>query len=252
MGAARRKHCHCAIRRLPVYFVGTAVDQHVMPSAGAKGARGPPAKDRREDRRDGLTPPRPRPALTDIAPKPLTGLVLQRFGGARAAYQVGVLRAIAQLRRQALSLCARLNPVRRHHPGSAGAINAAALACHADRFEGRSRCWRVWQNFSAEQVYRADSLGVIRSGAQWLTMLSAGWVIARWRQAPAFAAGQRAAGGLLQRLVPLERLPMMTGGHLHALAVTASSYTTGEHYTFYNAAQPIDPGVRSAWRCPRR
>ena len=39
---------------------------------------------------------------------------------------------------------------------------------------------QVWENFRAEQVYRADSLGVIRSGAQWLTMLSIGWLIARW------------------------------------------------------------------------
>ena len=67
---------------------------------------------------------------------------------------------------------------------SAGAINAAALAAHADRFGAAVEMLaRVWHDFSAEQIYRADSLGVIRSGAQWLTMLSVGWVMARWHRA---------------------------------------------------------------------
>jgi len=179
---------------------------------------------------------------------PLTGLVLSG-GGARAAYQVGVLRAIARLRREALSPRARLqSPFGVICGTSAGAINAAALAAHADRFEAAVEVVaRVWQNFSAEQVYRADALGVIRSGARWLTMLSVGWVIARWRRArPRSLLDNEPLAGLLQRMVPLERLPMMlAGGHLHALAVTASSYTSGEHFTFYSSAQPVEPWLRS-------
>jgi len=51
---------------------------------------------------------------------------------------------------------------------------------------------------------------------------------------------------LLQRLVPLQRLPtMLEQGHLHALAVTASSYSSGEHYTFFDAARPVTPWERS-------
>jgi NTE family protein len=42
---------------------------------------------------------------------------------------------------------------------------------------------QIWRHFHAEQVYRSDSLGVIRTGARWLTMMSMGWVIARWRRA---------------------------------------------------------------------
>jgi len=179
---------------------------------------------------------------------PLTGLVLSG-GGARAAYQVGVLRAIARLRRDALGPRARLvNPFGVICGTSAGAINAAALACHADRFDAAvDVIARVWQGFSADQVYRADSLGVIRSGARWLTMMSIGWVIARWRRArPRSLLDNEPLAGLLQRLVPLERLPtLLAGGHLHALAVSASSYSSGEHYTFYSAAQSIDPWERS-------
>jgi NTE family protein len=179
---------------------------------------------------------------------PLTGLVLSG-GGARAAYQVGVLRALVHLRRAVLGPRARLaNPFGVIVGTSAGAINAAALAVHADRFEAAvGALSRVWHNFSAEQVYRADSLGVLRSGAQWLTMLSIGWLIARWRRArPRSLLDNEPLAELLQRLVPLERLPLVhEQGQLHALAVSASSYTSGEHYTFYSVREPVEPWLRS-------
>ena len=180
---------------------------------------------------------------------PLIGLVLSG-GGARAAYQVGVLRALARLRRQTLGPLARhSSPFGVICGTSAGAINAAALACHADRFEASVEMLsKVWQNFSADQVYRADSLGVIRSGANWLTMLSVGWVLARWRRArPKSLLDNTPLAALLQRLVPLERLRLMfEQQHLHAVAVTASSYSTGEHFTFYDSLRPIEPWQRSA------
>ena len=96
---------------------------------------------------------------------------------------------------------------------------------------------QVWENFSADQVYRADSLGVIRTGARWLTMMSLGWVIARWRRArPRSLLDNPPLEALLNRLVSTERLHrMMREGHLHALAVTASSYGSGLHVTFYDA-----------------
>ena len=179
---------------------------------------------------------------------PLTALVLSG-GGARAAYQVGVLRALARMRHEALGPMARLRtPFGIICGTSAGAINALALAANADRFDATVEVIaKVWQNFSADQVYRADSLGVIRSGAQWLTMLSLGWVIARWRRArPRSLLDNEPLAELLRRLVPLERVPMMLQQRqLHAVAVTASSYTSGEHYTFYDAAQPIAPWLRS-------
>ena len=179
---------------------------------------------------------------------PLTALVLSG-GGARAAYQVGVLRALVRIRREALGPVARLrNPFGVICGTSAGAINASVLAANADRFEATVELLgKVWQSFSAEQVYRADSLGVIRSGAQWLTMLSVGWLIARWRRArPRSLLDNAPLAQLLLSMVPLQRLPMMfEQRHLHALAVTASSYTSGEHFTFFDAAQPIEPWQRS-------
>ncbi|HEX6723374.1 MAG TPA: patatin-like phospholipase family protein, partial [Burkholderiaceae bacterium] len=177
---------------------------------------------------------------------PLAGLILTG-GGARAAYQVGVLRALARLRRECGAELGR-NPFGVIVGTSAGAINAAALACGADDFEASvERVSQVWRDFHAEQVYRADSLGVIRSGAQWLTMLSIGWVIARWRRArPRSLLDNQPLAELLQRLVPLARLRLMLRArHLHGLAVSASSYSSGLHVTFYDAAATIEPWTRS-------
>ena len=177
---------------------------------------------------------------------PITGLVLTG-GGARAAYQVGVLKALAQLRRDSTADLRR-NPFAVICGTSAGAINSAALACQADRFDLAvdSLC-EVWRHFRAEQVYRADSLGVIRSGAQWLTMLSIGWVLARWRRArPRSLLDNAPLAELLAHAVPLERLPaLLASRELQALAITASSYSSGEHVTFYESAAPIAPWTRS-------
>lgn len=175
-----------------------------------------------------------------------TGLVLTG-GGARAAYQVGVLKAIAQIRRDC-GQGAAPNPFPVITGTSAGAINAAALACRADDFDGAvTGLCEVWENFHAEQVYRADSIGVIRTGARWLTMVSIGWAIARWRRArPRSLLDNTPLEALLTRLVSPERTRrMMQEGHLKALAVTASSYGSGLHVTFYDAVKDIVPWTRS-------
>ncbi|MEQ1808090.1 MAG: patatin-like phospholipase family protein, partial [Burkholderiaceae bacterium] len=130
----------------------------------------------------------------------------------------------------------------------AGAINAAALACRAANFDAavQALC-EVWEGFHAEQVYRSDSIGVIRTGAQWLTMMSLGWMIARWRRArPRSLLDNAPLELLLQRLVRTEQLSeALREGHLQALAVTASSYGSGLHVTFYQSAQDIVPWTRS-------
>ena len=179
-------------------------------------------------------------------PEAVTGLVLTG-GGARAAYQVGVLKAIAAIRRET-SGAREGNPFPVIAGTSAGAINAAALACRVDDFDAAvAAIAGVWENFHAEQVYRADSIGVIRTGARWLTMMSIGWVIARWRRArPKSLLDNTPLEALLNRLVSPERMHrVMQDGHLQGLAVTASSYGSGLHVTFYDAVNDIVPWTRS-------
>jgi NTE family protein len=174
-----------------------------------------------------------------------TGLILTG-GGARAAYQVGVLQAIAQILWEAGWPPAR-NPFDIICGTSAGAMNATALACCADNFgEGVQKLVDVWHNFAVEQVYRADSLGVLRSGARWLSLLSFGWLLRKWRATPPTSLlDNTPLVGLLHRMLDLPRLDAaLADGLLHALAVTASSYTAGNHITFYQTAAEIAPWVR--------
>jgi NTE family protein len=174
-----------------------------------------------------------------------TGLILSG-GGARAAYQAGVLQAIARILTGAGWPSAR-NPFDIVCGTSAGALNATALACRADDFsEAVARLAEVWHGIAVSQVYRADSLAVLRSGARWLSLLSFGWLLRKWRAAPPDALlDNTPLAGLLHRMLDLPRLDAaLEGGHLHALAVTASSYTSGHHTTFYQSARPIPPWQR--------
>ncbi|WP_372525643.1 patatin-like phospholipase family protein [Piscinibacter sp.] len=174
-----------------------------------------------------------------------TGLILTG-GGARAAYQVGVLDAVAHIRRSCDAPPGNPFPV--IAGTSAGAINSTALACQADDFDAAvAGLVHVWRHFHAEQVYRSDSIGVIRSGANWLTMMSLGWVIARWRRArPRSLLDNSPLNTLLGELIDTARLKrVMRDGHLQALAVTASSYGSGMHVTFYDAVKDIVPWTRS-------
>ena len=185
--------------------------------------------------------PSPAPDAASPAGLLLTG------GGARAAYQVGVLEALADLRREAGRQQGG-NPFPIITGTSAGAINAAALACGAADFDHAVRhIADVWQQFRPEQVYRADGLHLLDVAGRWRMLYGLARLLVRWRrQQPRSLLDNAPLAALLEHLVPLERLPrLMQDGHLRALAVTASSYSSGEHFTFYQSAVPRPPWVRS-------
>ncbi|MGQ3051140.1 MAG: patatin-like phospholipase family protein [Roseateles sp.] len=185
----------------------------------------------------------PRPLAGLIRPHPVTGLILTG-GGARAAYQVGVLAAIAQLRRDA---GVTTNPFPIISGTSAGAINASALACHADDFDGAvDGLLHLWQGLHVENIYRADAFEAVKSGARWLSMLSLGWALARWRRSrPKSLLDNSPLRELLGRYLSMDRVEtMLDAGHLRALALTGSSYTSGQHVTFFQTHHHVVPWLR--------
>ena len=174
-----------------------------------------------------------------------TGLILTG-GGARAAYQAGVLHAILRILHDAGMRPGR-TPFDIICGTSAGALNATALACRADNFASAVRgLLAVWENFATQAVYRADSLAVLRSGARWLSLLSFGALLRKWRAAPPDSLlDNTPLAGLLHRVLDLPRLDAALGnGALHALAISASSYTSGQHLTFYQSAARVEPWTR--------
>jgi NTE family protein len=162
-------------------------------------------------------------------------------GGARAAYQVGVLRAIA-----------KLVPRGAHSPfpilcgTSAGAINAAGLAAYAHDFrQAVRRLHHVWSRFHVEQVFRADVGGIARSGAHWLLALMAGGL---GRRNPSCLLDRRPLRELLMQVLPFESIQdSIEAGVLHALSITASGYGSGESVSFFQAASNV-----SGWQRTRR
>ena len=178
---------------------------------------------------------------------PQTCGLLLTGGGSRAAYQMGVLEAIADLRK-ACGAQSDPNPFAIITGTSAGALNAAALACGADDFDQTvRRVVSIWKNFQTHEVYQSDVLSVMRTGARWISLLSIGWMIARWRRLkPRSLLDNTPLAQLLTTMVPLERLPgLIEQGHLHALAITASSYSSGQHVTFFEGLSHLRPWVRS-------
>jgi NTE family protein len=173
-------------------------------------------------------------------PGQLTALVLTG-GGARAAYQVGVLRALSHILPRGCP-----NPFPIVCGTSAGAINAAALAASANDFHKAVRqLLLVWRNFHAGQIYRADLPGVLATGLRWLTALLLGGV---GQRNPAALLDNSPLAKLLQDHLPLAGIQeAIDTGALRALAITASGYTSGESVTFFQGSAGLQ-----GWRRSRR
>jgi NTE family protein len=166
-------------------------------------------------------------------------------GGARAAYQVGVLQALAELA-QRVAPAQRATPFSVICGSSAGAINATSLASHADDFRhGVQRLTQFWGTLRASEVYRTDWFGIAGAGARWLAAMSFGWAA---RRSPRGLLDNAPLAHLLRRELSFHRIEqMLETRSLHALAVTALSYSSGRHLTFYQASEPIH-----AWRRAQR
>jgi len=168
--------------------------------------------------------------------KPVTGLILSG-GGARAAYQVGVLAAIADLLPDTTQ-----NPFPVIVGTSAGAINAVGLACGALQFnEAIKRLTHVWQNFHTHQVYRSDFSGVVRQASRFFghSLLGLG------KRAPVALLDSSPLGGLLAENLDFTGIAAAVRMRkLRAVAVTAFGYDSGQAVTFYQGRAAIDPWFR--------
>jgi NTE family protein len=170
------------------------------------------------------------------------GLILTG-GGARAAYQVGVLKAIAELQ-----------PRRAHNPfpvicgTSAGALNAATIAVNAQNFrKGVRYLNNIWKNFHANQIYRTDVVGVFNNSMLWMAgLILSGLGINRLKQVSLLDNSPLAE--LLEEILPCEKIQQnIDAGLVHALSITASGYSSGQSVTFYQGVSGIAP-----WRRTRR
>jgi NTE family protein len=171
------------------------------------------------------------------ADRPTVGLVLTG-GGARSAYQVGVLLALAEL------LPRSRNPFQVIVGTSAGAVAASVLAAEAHRWRRAvAGLERVWANFRSEQVFHVDSPHMLRAGAHWvLALMSGGLVLAP----PKSMLDNSPLRGLLERHVDCSGIRRsIARGHLRAFALCATSYASGQSVAFFDGIESIHDWSRS-------
>jgi NTE family protein len=161
-------------------------------------------------------------------------------GGARAAYQVGVLKAIAEFTPEGASpfpiICGT----------SAGAINAAVLASHAHEFAyGVQRLEHFWSGMHCDRIYRTDGWTVLRSGLHWFATLLSGGLL---RVQPESLLDNSPLRVFLDRTLQLNGIQQaIDQGALRGVAVTASGYTRAAAISFFQAAGDI-----ASWQRSRR
>ncbi|MGH8162368.1 MAG: patatin-like phospholipase family protein [Gammaproteobacteria bacterium] len=174
---------------------------------------------------------------SNVPRAPVVGLVLPG-GGARSAYQAGVLDGIARL----------CNP---HEPApfpvivgtSAGSINAAYLAaCVSEFAPAAARLCELWGNLEVEQVYRADTGNIFSVALRWLwTLMTRGLSDGNPRALLDNAPLRRLLGDNMT-FADIQR--NIDNGALRGLGITTAGYASERSLTWYQANREVQPWWR--------
>ncbi len=181
--------------------------------------------------------------------RPTVGLVLMG-GGARTAYQVGVLKAMARLL-QAHPAAARTFPFQVLVGTSAGAINAAFLASRAMQgLQAFEQLAEFWSRLRSTDVYTLNVPSWVR-----FSRVAVAWSLSRHARANGALLNNAPLGKILRDGIPLDGIDAaLRSNTIDALAVTGSSYSSGVHWTFCHTASRAEfqgwvrPGRRSEYQ----
>ena len=160
------------------------------------------------------------------------GLILSG-GGARAAYQVGVLKAINKILPKTSG-----NPYDIIAGTSAGAINGVALASYAEHHHiGIRHLERIWTNFKPNLIYRTDFKGVVKT----LSRLTRTTLIGRkYKHDRVSLLDNTPLRGLLSEVIKFDNIQKaIDSGALHAMCVTGSGLDSGESVSFFQGHYSI-------------
>jgi len=181
-------------------------------------------------------------AIRSRSTAPMTGLVLTA-GGARGAYQAGVLKRISEIR----AFADGPSPFRIISGASAGAINGAAMAAYNSSFrEGAGLLAKLWSQLTVTDVFRTDTAALMRTGKNMVLDMALGGIIGGGRMDALVDTSP--LSGFLARHLPMENIAKaIARGDLYAIAVTATGYHSGKAFTFVQG-QPGHP----LWNKSRR
>jgi|TARA_B110000196_G_scaffold81859_1_gene70535 NTE family protein len=169
--------------------------------------------------------------MTGIDKKKI-GLILSG-GGARAAYQVGVLKAIHSILPKDAS-----NPYDIIAGTSAGAINGVALASYSENYRiGMRHLERIWTGFSPDQIYRTDFLAITRSI---LRLLRTTLIGRKYKHDTVSLLDNTPLRNLLSKVIQFDNIQKaIDNGALHAMCVTGSGLESGESVSFFQGHYSI-------------
>lgn len=162
-------------------------------------------------------------------------------GGARGAYQVGVLKAVADLHAKNAH-----NPFSIISGTSAGAVNAVALAASANNFRlAVKKVEKIWGSLHVDNVYKAGGWDLIKAQSRLIGSLFNQGV---GRDRPLSLLNNDPLRELLNHSIQFKNIQSrIDRGYLDAVCVTATGYTSGENVTFYQSRPGVDK-----WRQGRR
>ena len=159
-------------------------------------------------------------------------------GGARAAYQAGVLQALGELLAD-MKLVGEKNPLCYLSGTSAGAINSSFMASHAeDMALGTRRLAELWQELTPEQVYATGVMSLGSNSARWIRDLTFGPLFKRkWAE---HLLDTTPLYNLLLRRMPFENIQTnLDADIIKGVTCSSYSYNTGELVTFVQAQREL-------------
>jgi NTE family protein len=154
------------------------------------------------------------------------GLVMTG-GGARGAYQVGVLKRVGELKRAQAG-----NPFPIIGGASAGAINGSALATGCQDFALATRALaEFWANLEPSDIFHCNVLSQVNNSLTWMLDLSFGGILGGGHARSLLDATPLRY--FLNKHLECDRIQEnIKRGHLYALAISATNYSSGESYLF--------------------
>ena len=149
-------------------------------------------------------------------------------GGARGAYQAGVLKRIGEIKR----VQTHGNPFPIIGGASAGAINGSALAVGSDDFALATQVIaRLWSELKPSDVFRCDLLSQTRTSLAWILDLSFGGIVGGGNARSLLDATPLRR--YLNKHLDCDRIQdNIKRGHVYALAISATNYNSGKSYLF--------------------
>src|ERR1035437_1786329 len=172
----------------------------------------------------------------------MLGLVVTG-GGARGAYQAGVLKRIGEIKR----VQTHGNPFPIIGGASAGAINGTALASGCDEFAfATGTIAELWSRLEPSDIFRCGVLSQTRNSLTWIRDLSFGGLLGGGN--PRSLLDATPLWHFLNIHLHCERIQdNIKRGYIYALTISATNYNSGKSYLFIQGAR-----VHPMWNRSRR